>query len=339
MATQEPEAVSPTSILPALPGQAALFDDPRRLLTLPLPELRQVAAEVARESSSVLARVRRANGLVAWAMWYQSSELAYADWERGQAEELNVSPHTLRRWRRDVVAAESLPVPAVAALRSEAARQGLRNAATSDGELPPASGFHLYRLWTPDARLLYVGVTTRLRQRLRTHQRHFGTEMKSATWQEFPDSASMLAAEAAAIRDECPAINKIGTDGPELATPAQPVGSAEIRIPDSGSAIPAHARPLPDPGPPPTTKANVAHLLDHLHALDPDEAGAAMTASQLDVLMDWTERAVKAAPKRKKATRPKPARTEPKASDDCPPHPITRRIGNVCGKCGATVKG
>lgn len=332
--TEAPEHVAPVAVLSALPdGQAALFEDPRRLLGLEVSELRQVGAEVARESGSVLARVRRANGLVAWAMWYQSTELAYADWERGQAEELSVSPHTLRRWRRDVVTAESLPVPTVAALRAEATREGLRNAAKKaiEQELPPASGFYLYRLWTPDARLLYVGVSTRLRQRLRSHQRHFGTEMGSATWQEFDDASSMLAAELAAIRDECPAINKIGTDAPDRLPP-----DPERRIqPGPGVAVAAavaNAARLPDPGPPPSTRAAIAHLIDHLHALDPSEAGAAMTAAQLDIVLDWAEHAAKAAPRRKAATARKPK--PPAARGDACPHPINRRIGSGCGACG-----
>ena len=246
-----PEQVTPSAVLAALPdGQAALFDDPRRLLALEPPELRQVGAEVARESGSVLARVRRANGLVAWAMWYQSTELAYADWERAHAEDLGIPPTTLRRWRRDVVDAESLPVPTLAALRSTETKKGIAERKTAGQGAGPTTGVTL------------------------------------------PVAAS-------------------GPRDPLLQ-------------PDSA--------PLPNPGPPPSTRAAIAHLIDHLHALDPSEAGAAMTAGQLDIVLDWAEHCAKAAPRRKAAPARK-AKAAAARGDACP-HPITRRIGSGCGACG-----
>ena len=72
----------------------------------------------------------------------------------------------------------------------------------------PNRGFFLYRLWSDDDRLLYVGVSTRLRNRLATHQRRWGDLIGSVTWEEHPDEVSMLLAERVAVRDEDPALNK-----------------------------------------------------------------------------------------------------------------------------------
>lgn len=75
----------------------------------------------------------------------------------------------------------------------------------------PRSGFYLYRLWTTGGRLLYVGVSTALPARLRTHARRWGELIERVTWDEHPDAASMLAAERRAIQDEAPALNKAGS--------------------------------------------------------------------------------------------------------------------------------
>lgn len=72
----------------------------------------------------------------------------------------------------------------------------------------PHEGFHLYRLWAEDDRLLYVGVSTRLRARLRSHRRKLGDLIHRVTWEEHPDAVAMLAAEREAIREEYPALNK-----------------------------------------------------------------------------------------------------------------------------------
>lgn len=79
-----------------------------------------------------------------------------------------------------------------------------------NGEEVPSSGYHLYRLWTREEQLLYVGVSTVLRDRLATHRRTWAGLWETATWDEHPDAASMMAAEADAIRDECPAMNRAG---------------------------------------------------------------------------------------------------------------------------------
>lgn len=74
----------------------------------------------------------------------------------------------------------------------------------------PRTGCYLYRLWSDDDRLVYVGVSTRLRARLRAHRRRWPDLWCRASWDEHPDAASMLAAERAAIRDEDPALNHAG---------------------------------------------------------------------------------------------------------------------------------
>ena len=75
---------------------------------------------------------------------------------------------------------------------------------------PPRSGLYLYRLWTEDGRLLYVGVSSRLRARLASHRRRWPDLWTDATWEEHPDEISMLTAEATAIADEDPAMNVRG---------------------------------------------------------------------------------------------------------------------------------
>ena len=75
-------------------------------------------------------------------------------------------------------------------------------------EVIPRAGFHLYRLWGEDDRLLYVGVSTRLANRLKSHYRRWGDLIKAVSWEEHPDERAMLAAEREAVRDEDPALNK-----------------------------------------------------------------------------------------------------------------------------------
>ena len=74
----------------------------------------------------------------------------------------------------------------------------------------PRSGFHLYRLWDSDDRLLYVGVSTRLRDRIRSHVRRWGDLIDAVTYEEHPDERAMLAAEREAIANEDPALNRAG---------------------------------------------------------------------------------------------------------------------------------
>lgn len=77
-------------------------------------------------------------------------------------------------------------------------------------EVVPNDGFYLYRLWSADDRLLYVGVSVKLRARLRTHRRKMADLIDHVTWEEHLDAASMLVAELEAIRSEHPALNKAG---------------------------------------------------------------------------------------------------------------------------------
>ena len=74
----------------------------------------------------------------------------------------------------------------------------------------PSAGFYLYRLWGAEGRLLYVGVSTRLRDRLKAHRRRWGDLIVSVTWEEHVDERSMLTAELEAIRNEDPALNRAG---------------------------------------------------------------------------------------------------------------------------------
>lgn len=75
---------------------------------------------------------------------------------------------------------------------------------------PPRSGHHLYRLWSDDGRLVYVGVSTRLRARLAVHRRRMGHLWSTATWEEHENAEAMLTAEAEAIMAEDPALNRAG---------------------------------------------------------------------------------------------------------------------------------
>ena len=99
---------------------------------------------------------------------------------------------------------------------AEAAR-GMINHGFMVAHPPPASessipnnGNHVYRLWQSDGRLLYVGVSKRLRDRLKSHERRWGDMWDHATWDSYPDERSMLEAEADAIIEELPALNRAG---------------------------------------------------------------------------------------------------------------------------------
>lgn len=73
---------------------------------------------------------------------------------------------------------------------------------------PPRHGYFVYRLWAEDGRLLYVGSSRALRNRLKRHRDTWGDLIASATWQEHPDARTMLDAERHAIQTEHPALNK-----------------------------------------------------------------------------------------------------------------------------------
>ena len=109
---------------------------------------------------------------------------------------------------------------AEAAWAEAAAKHRVRRRAEAEGEAlrasfvpptPPAVGCFLYRLWSADQRLMYVGVSRCLRRRIAQHRRTWDeTVWATVTWEEHPNAASMLAAEAAAIRDEAPLLNSSG---------------------------------------------------------------------------------------------------------------------------------
>lgn len=114
------EITSETLNLPG--GQAALFEDPQRLLTADIQDLDRVAHHVASEAKPLLAQIRRVAGLIAWAYRCRLSDGDYGDWEKGYAARLGVKPPTLATWRDAVCRSDGLQLPAASALRSEAAR-------------------------------------------------------------------------------------------------------------------------------------------------------------------------------------------------------------------------
>jgi hypothetical protein len=113
----EPQDATPA----LLGGQAALFDDPRLILQWDDAFLRSVAANIGKEGGSILAQLRRAAGLVAWAAWHRFDDKTCEAFLRGIADNLGVSVRTVREWRKVVIDKETLPIPALAAARSDEA--------------------------------------------------------------------------------------------------------------------------------------------------------------------------------------------------------------------------
>lgn len=134
MTSNLPEVQSVT-----LGGQASLWADPRQLLAFDDASLRRLAAEVGHEAGGVLAQVRRAVGLVAWAAWYRMSEKDYRSFAEGLAGDLDIEVETLRNWRRAVVRTDKLPVPGVAALRAGESAKGRKTAGQPTGALSPTA--------------------------------------------------------------------------------------------------------------------------------------------------------------------------------------------------------
>lgn len=79
---------------------------------------------------------------------------------------------------------------------------------TVDQPLP--DGFYVYRLWSKDETLLYVGLTVRPAARLAAHRRRWGHLFEWVTWERHDTAESMIEAEARAIGVEYPALNKAG---------------------------------------------------------------------------------------------------------------------------------
>ena len=75
---------------------------------------------------------------------------------------------------------------------------------------PVPGHFWLYRLWTTDERLLYVGITRNLEARMRRHRERFGSAFSRVTHEVYGSHAEVLEAERVAIANEHPAFNLEG---------------------------------------------------------------------------------------------------------------------------------
>lgn len=114
--------------------QTSLFDDPTRLLNLSDGDLARLTAELHNRLGSVMPRLRREVGLVAWAEWHRRTDGAYHAWLEDTAKIVGVDSSTIIRWRRTVTAAEDLAIPAPAAqrqLEQRAAREKRAEARTA----------------------------------------------------------------------------------------------------------------------------------------------------------------------------------------------------------------
>jgi hypothetical protein len=78
---------------------------------------------------------------------------------------------------------------------------------TADTEGHYTDPHWLYRLYDQDDRLLYVGITRNLADRITSHKRWLGDLLDYYETDEYPDRESVLAAEAWAIDTEHPAFN------------------------------------------------------------------------------------------------------------------------------------
>jgi len=85
--------------------------------------------------------------------------------------------------------------------------------AERDGDLPaPERGVSwLYRLHGEGGRLLYVGVSNNLPARVRTHRSTFTGLIQRVTFVRYEDRRAALDAELAAIANEMPAFNVVGS--------------------------------------------------------------------------------------------------------------------------------
>lgn len=101
-----------------------------------------------------------------------------------------------------------LPLAETAFLTELMAWREIHNPPVPPEPKVPSSGFHVYRLWAADGRLLYVGSSMALRARLKRHRDKWGDLIASVTWDEYDDARSMLDAERLAIQSELPALNR-----------------------------------------------------------------------------------------------------------------------------------
>lgn len=74
----------------------------------------------------------------------------------------------------------------------------------------PSSGYYLYRLWSEEDRLLYVGISRRLSARISAHRKKWGDLIARVTWESCEDERDAVTRESAAIHDENPAFNWAG---------------------------------------------------------------------------------------------------------------------------------
>lgn len=130
----------PDRVLGNLDGQAALFDDPLRILALSDGDFASLVGAVRQHAGSVLAEVRRYVGLVAWGAWHRYDEKRYREFVADFAQRLGVEPRAVLDWRRAVTKADNLAYPTVAALRSAAAKgAGRKSNATPTRSIPADS--------------------------------------------------------------------------------------------------------------------------------------------------------------------------------------------------------
>jgi len=99
-------------------AQAALFDDPTRLLNLSDGELAKLTLALHDHLGGIMPTLRRQVGLVAWAEWHRRTDGKYHAWLDDTAKLLGVDTQTIIRWRRSVVRAEGLVVPTAAQQRA-----------------------------------------------------------------------------------------------------------------------------------------------------------------------------------------------------------------------------
>lgn len=130
----------------------------------------------------------------------------------------------------------------------------------------------------------------------------------------------------------------------------------------AGSSAKAKERRALPPPAPPSAKAAVAHLLDHLQDLDAGDAAPHMTAAQAEAVMGWASTVAATRGARAVAQRRRDSvqsgqgrvpsgqelagrysttsdqRPKPSIVIDCPPHPVGRTIDGVCMACGGKAK-
>jgi hypothetical protein len=129
----------PDRVLGDLSGQAALFEDPLQLLGLEDTQFVDLVAAVRQEGESVIRAVRRIVGLLAWAAWHRYDERRYREFVADFATRLGVEPRAVLDWRRAVTKKGNLPMPKVAALRSEARKGARRGTSNTEPVLIPAA--------------------------------------------------------------------------------------------------------------------------------------------------------------------------------------------------------